>query len=148
MYAGVPVVILIVFVAWCVLTWMQDRRRRLGPFLCRRDHQGLWRAAFQTDDWPGVDALLSTVCGAFLIPPSFRYRLRPLDDIHEFYRRNMRGSLADSLEYEILMMDLEEEFGLSADVVDDAVWARPCTIGSLARLVAGPRRALVVKPDA
>ena len=94
-------------------------------------------AAFSPQDQERVDALLTTICDAFLIPSAWRFRLRPSDDIHEFYRRNLRGHLGDFLEYVSLMQGLESRCAVSADEV---VLARPCRIGSLVRLVANPRR--------
>jgi len=91
--------------------------------------------AFRAEDRSRIDALLATICGAFLIPRRFRFRLRPSDDIHEFYRRNMRGQFADSLEYEGLVVRLKRDFAVSADQV---IRQRPCKVRSLVRLVANP----------
>ena len=47
-----------------------------------------------------LDALLGTICDAFLIPLRYRFRLRPSDTLETLYKRNMRGQFGDSLEYE------------------------------------------------
>ena len=147
MHARVPVAVVLVIAAWCILMWMRDRKRRIGPFQCRRDHEGLWMAAFGAEDRARVETLLLAICDAFFIPSRYRFRLRPSDDIHEFYRRSTHGSLADSMEYVALMIDLEREFGLSDDTVDSVLQRRPCTVGSLARLITRPRETLGVGAD-
>ena len=109
--------------------------RRVSLFRRRHDHRVLWMRAFRAEDRSRIDALLATICGAFLIPRRFRFRLRPSDDIHEFYRRNMRGQFADSLEYEGLVVRLKRDFAVSADQV---IRQRPCKVRYLVRLVANP----------
>ncbi len=120
--------------------------RWAGRCLKRRaDHRGLWMAAFSPKDRPRIDALLTAICDAFLIPPRYRFRIRPSDDIHQFYRRNVRGSLADSLEYENLAMGLERDCNIAPDVVDELLSARPCAVGTLARVIAKPIRTYAVR---
>jgi hypothetical protein len=123
---------LAVYGTWFVL----NERWRVGPIRRRHGHGVLWLAAVPSSDRTRVDGLLSAVCDAFLIPRCYRFRLRPSDDIHTLYRRNMRGQFADSMEYNHLMRRLEEDFGLDARHL---VAARPCTVGRLVRCVTKPR---------
>lgn len=74
--------------------------------------------------------------------------MRPSDDIHDFYRRNMHSALADSLEHECLAIDLEREFGVCPEVVDGLLSTETCTVGDLVRLVAGPQQVLTVMRSA
>src|SRR5512143_3211894 len=118
--------------SWLVLTELW----RFAPIRRRHDHEALWMAAIPTDDQSRVDELLSANCDAFLIPHRYRFRLRPSDDVHTFYHRNVRGQLADSLEYVHLMRRLEQGFGLDGERL---LTRRPCTVGTLVRCVTKPR---------
>ena len=143
---GVLVVLVTASAAWWAWGfWCERWPKRFFPQ--RPDHQALWMAAFSVQDRARVDALLTAICDALLIRPQYRFRLRPSDDFHEFYRRNMRGALADSLEHIFLMRALENDLDIPRDVARDAVIAQPCTVGSLARLVARPLEALAFEPD-
>ena len=73
---------------------------RLAPFRKRHDHQALWMGAVPPEHRGRLDALLGTICDAFLIPLRYRFRLRPSDTLETLYKRNMRGQFGDSLEYE------------------------------------------------
>ncbi len=95
------------FVSAATVLFVLCERQRLSLFRRRHDHRDLWMDAFYPDDRRHVDALLSAVCDAFLIPRRYRFRLRPSDDSHGFYRRNVRGQLGDSLEYVFLSQSLE-----------------------------------------
>ena len=123
---------------WC-RNWVRRCLKR------RTDHQWLWMAAFRPEDRPNVDALLTAICDAFFVPRRHRFRMRPSDDIHKFYRRNMRGSLADSLEYESLAIDLERDGNIAPDVFADLLSARPCAVGTLVRVIAQPIRTRAVR---
>jgi len=130
-------------VAAGVVGWLWGMWCGRGAARClkrRTDHQGLWMAAFCPEDRPRVDALLTAICDVSFIPLRYRFRIRPSDDIHEFYRRNMRGSLADSLEYASLAIDLERDCDIAPDVVDELLSARSCTVGTLVRVIAQPMR--------
>ena len=107
--------------AWAVLC----ERWRLAAFRRRHDHKALWLAAIPPHDRPRVDDLLSAICDAFMIPLHYRFRLRPSDKLEAFYRRNMRGQFGDSLEYECLMLRLEDGFGIDAERLAKE---RPCTV--------------------
>jgi hypothetical protein len=129
---------LVLFVAVGGVLFALTERQRLSLFRRCHDHRDLWMDAFRPNDRGRVDALLSTICDAFLIPRQYRFRLRPSDDIHGLYQRNVRGQLAESLEYAFLAQSLERDLGASAD---EALSARPCTVGSLVRMTAKPKRA-------
>jgi hypothetical protein len=122
---------LAVYGSWFVF----NERWRVAPFRRRHDHRELWMAAIPSDDHRRVDDLLSAICDAFLIPCRYRFRLRPSDDVHTFYRRNMRGQFADSLEYVHLIRRLEG-FGVDAERV---VTEQPCTVGTLVRCITNPK---------
>ena len=121
-----------------------NERWRVAPFRRRHDHKRLWLAAIPSDDQRRVDDLLSSICDAFLIPCRYRFRLKPSDDIHAFYRRNMRGQFGDSLEYVHLMRFLEE-IGSDAEIVGSQ---RPCTIGALVRSITSPKSKKTIQSDA
>jgi hypothetical protein len=138
---GLFVVLITAGTIWCI--WgVRCGRWSVRCFRRRPDHRGLWMAAFRAENRPRVDALLVAICDAFFVPPRYRFRLRPSDDIHAFYRLNMRGSLADSLEYTFLAIDLERDFDISPAIVDGVLSARTCTIAALVRLIAQPQRKL------
>ena len=123
---------IIAFGIWFVLVelWRVSKIRK------RRDHHALWMAAFENGDRQRVDRLLEAICDAFLIPKRYRFRLRPSDDIHDFYSRNIRFAFADSLEHAHIMMSIEKDFGVSAETL---ILSKPCTVESLVRLVAKPK---------
>ena len=128
-----PVLILaLTACAWVVLC----ERWRLAPFRRRHEHKVLWLAAIPPQDRRGVDELLSAVCDAFMIPLDYRFRLRPSDKLETFYRRNTRGQFGDSLEYERLMLRLEDSFGIDAERLAKQ---KACTVGTLVRWVTKPR---------
>jgi len=121
-----------------------NERWRVAPFRRRHDHKGLWLAAIPSDDHSRGDELLAAICSAFMIPCRYRFRLRPSDDVHTFYRRNMRGQFADSLEYVHLMRRLED-FGVDAERV---VTEGPCTVGALVRCITRPISTKTTEPGA
>lgn len=105
---------------------------RLAPLRKRHDHQALWMTAVRPEYRERLDALLSTICDAFIIPLRYRFHLRPSDSLETLYKRNMRGQFGDSLEYENLAMQLEQNFGLEMKEFFDI---HPCTIRTLVRTV-------------
>jgi hypothetical protein len=111
-------------------------------------HRRLWVAAFRPEDRSRVEAVLMTVCDAFFIPLCYRFRIRPSNEIHVFYRCDLCGAWADSLEYVCLAIDLEHEFGVCPEVVDGLLSTETCTVGDLVRLVAGPQQVLTVMRSA
>ena len=137
---GYPMITPLLILAITACGWIAlSERWRLAPFWRRHDHKALWLGAIPTHDRDRVDELLSVLCDAFLIPLHYRFRLRPSDKLEAFYRRNTRGQLGDSLEYERLMLRLEDDFGIDAERLAKE---RPCTVGMrLARSASSQSRA-------
>jgi len=137
------IVILIVIVALVALSLLWDWRRsgRIfrapipRPYRDRDSQEDVWRRRYdgKLDE---ADILLTMLCDAFLFNPDDRYKFGPDDQVMDIYRacypRWKVWRVADDMEVESLMVDLDEEFGTDiADRLEDI------TLGQIVELAFG-----------
>jgi hypothetical protein len=101
-------------IGWLRELLVPPRRTLLGRLRCLCD-----RTADATlcrvpgVDQPCTDQALELVCGAFLIPASQRYCLRPGDALRFLYLGGYKRRLRDDMEFEHLFLGLGEAIGRS-----------------------------------
>ena len=132
---GYGIIIWIFLITVLIFWFIIDRNYRLYFLRIRRDHKNLWRKAFNEEEFEKVHKLLEIVCHAFLLPKKYCFRFRPSDDIHKIYKRNQKYAAVDSMEYEILIQALENNFGLNCEQL---ISEQPCTIDDLIRKISTP----------
>ena len=112
--------LLVVVAATVVRDWMRSGRPFCvplpRPFRDRQSQEAAWRQACQDESLDSADTLLQTLCEAVSSNPDDRYRFAPTDRILDVYQacypRWRFWNLADSMEMETLLMELQRRFQL------------------------------------
>ena len=122
--------VLLAILVWGAISVLWDWRRS-GRVLCfpipcpyrdRESQEGVWRQCCG-EKVGEADQVLAILCEAFGFNPDDRYRFRPDDKVKEIYRACYpRWKVADMMEIESLMMDIEKRYGVE---VEDWLWESP-----------------------
>ena len=132
---------LLVVIVLIGLELLWDWRRSGRPFCVpiprryrdRDSQESAWRKRFGDDKSVDIDAVLTLFCEAFAFNPDSRYIFGPDDQIMEIYRtlypRWKLWLAADSMEVETLMMELDKQCGVKAEV-----WRPDISLGDLVGL--------------
>jgi hypothetical protein len=110
--------------------------RRSGRLFCRpmprrfwnrQSQEAVWKQTCKNEQLDKADALLRTLCEAFSFNPDDRYHFAPTDRISDvyqaFYPRWRFWQMADCMEVESLMMDLQRRFQLNDAEVSEMTLA-------------------------
>jgi hypothetical protein len=89
-------------------------------------------------DPSAVEAALTLVCDAFMIPREQRYSLRPADELLWLYREGYLFRIADSMEFEHLFLGIQDVLARS---LKEREVAAIRTVGDVIRVVGAGRLA-------
>jgi hypothetical protein len=94
---------------WWHSGWL-GRRPIPRPYRNRASQEALWRERYQGNQLLKAEHILALVCDAFMFNTDYRYLFAPEDRLLDVYRACYpRWKIADSMELESLMMDLDKE---------------------------------------
>ena len=105
--------------------WCFKRKIRRRP-----DRSARWRSEFPSD-MPTVDRVLTIFCDAFMFDEHHKYKFVPEDDVAIIYEKTT-GPISDELQYEQLVMGIEEAFGVD---LTQHNWDESFTLGDIVRTV-------------
>jgi hypothetical protein len=123
----VTIIMMVVFafVIAGIRPWCFNRKIRRRP-----DCSARWCSEFPSD-MPTVDRVLSVFCAAFMFDEHHKYKFAPEDDVTVMYE-NTTGPIGDELQYEQLLMGIEEAFGVD---LTQHNWDESFTLGDIVRTV-------------
>jgi hypothetical protein len=109
------IVLAVVFMLWTAWSFVHKRRQRRyrRGIYHRESAVSQWRAEFP-GSMPTVERVLELFCDAFLFHRRYRFHFRPDDMIREVYAQTT-GPVADEMQMETLLVDLDKEFGVDLD---------------------------------
>jgi hypothetical protein len=102
--------IIIILATGCLLAAGTEvlRRRRLSPWYARGCAGRAWKKRFPAATAQEIRRFLSVFSESFLLKKRHRLRFFPDDDIHKIYKAIYPAGGPDTMEYEILLMELDK----------------------------------------
>ncbi|MBM4047102.1 MAG: hypothetical protein FJ279_18525 [Planctomycetes bacterium] len=132
---GKMAIAVIAFVAFLLLLWVvmaisteRERRRRLGVFWSRSCLGRQWRTRFPDATKDEIRGFLDTFVDAFGYSKKKRLKFGPDDKVMDVYQAEYPSPpLADDMELEQLVMNVQERYGLDLC----SVWKADMTLGQV-----------------